>query len=208
MNFLTRASQQFTNYSRISLFPLLSSVSSRNFNVTSSLCCENIENPEEKVKEIDPEKDRTKIIPVETSIRYLKSSAYATTYGDQPVWVPYRRNFKGPYAPRKTRKTCIRDGIISTGNPCPICRDEYLVLDHRNVNLLKQFISEHTGDVSKINFNQQSSEFHIFSLLGFRIFQNWIVSEETFRIDGCGETCKRPWTPQIRCSIQRLLRIL
>jgi small subunit ribosomal protein S18b len=40
-----------------------------------------------------------------------------------------------------------RGGKISTGNPCPICRDEYLVLHHENVDLLKQFISPHTGEV-------------------------------------------------------------
>ncbi|CAB3231166.1 unnamed protein product [Arctia plantaginis] len=33
------------------------------------------------------------------------------------------------------------------GNPCPICRDEYLVLDHRNTQLLEQFISEYTGQI-------------------------------------------------------------
>lgn len=91
--------------------------------------------------------DRTRIIPVETSIRYLKSEAYQTTYGDQPVWVQYRRNHKGQIPPRKTRKTCIRQGQISTGSPCPICRDEYLVLDPRNTDLLKQFISEYTGQI-------------------------------------------------------------
>lgn len=37
--------------------------------------------------------------------------------------------------------------MISTGNPCPICRDEYLILDHKNPGLLKQFISEQNGDV-------------------------------------------------------------
>lgn len=92
-------------------------------------------------------KDRTKQIPVETSIRYLNSSAYKQTYGDHLVWEQYRRNHKGPFPPRKTRKTCIRHGMITTGNPCPICRDEYLVLDHRNIELLKQFISPQTGQV-------------------------------------------------------------
>ncbi|XP_055386059.1 28S ribosomal protein S18b, mitochondrial [Condylostylus longicornis] len=101
-----------------------------------------------KVKnEKDIKADRTKLIPVEQSIRYLKSAAYQETYGTSNVWEQYRRNHKGMYAPRKTRKMCIRGGKISTGNPCPICRDEYLVLDHRNVDLLKQFISEHTGEV-------------------------------------------------------------
>lgn len=96
---------------------------------------------------IDPAKDRTKPVPVETSIRYLNSNAYQQTYGEKAVWSSYRRNHKGGFAPRNTRKSCVRNGIISTGNPCPICRDEYLVLDHRNINLLKQFISKYTGQV-------------------------------------------------------------
>ncbi|KAJ9595969.1 hypothetical protein L9F63_012862, partial [Diploptera punctata] len=95
----------------------------------------------------DPSIDRTIEIPVETSIRYLKSEAYKTTYGNNPVWTQYRRNHKGAFPPKKTRKTCIRGGAISTGSPCPICRDEYLVLDHQNVDLLKQFVSPHTGAV-------------------------------------------------------------
>ncbi|CAG9567023.1 unnamed protein product [Danaus chrysippus] len=102
---------------------------------------------EEQQKPIDPTKDRTKIIPLETSIRYLQSDAYKTTYGDKPVWFLYRRNHKGGFAPRKTRRTCIRNGIISTGNPCPVCRDEYLILDPKNVSLLEQFISEYTGQI-------------------------------------------------------------
>ncbi|CAH1396656.1 unnamed protein product [Nezara viridula] len=95
----------------------------------------------------DPSKDRTKVIPVETSIRYIQSKAYAETYGGDPVWKLYRRNHKGSLAPRKTRKTCIRQGVISTGNPCPICRDEYLVLDAKNTKLLEQFISPFTGEI-------------------------------------------------------------
>jgi small subunit ribosomal protein S18b len=98
-------------------------------------------------KELDPRIDRTRIIPVETSIKYIKSAAYKETYGDQPVWVPYRRNFKGQIPPKKTRKTCIRSGKISTGNPCPVCRDEYLILHPNNTELLKQFISPQTGEV-------------------------------------------------------------
>ncbi|KAH8353682.1 hypothetical protein KR084_012661 [Drosophila pseudotakahashii] len=106
----------------------------------------------------DP-KDRSKAIPVETSMRYLKSAAYKQTYGEDFVWTQYRRNHKGMYAPRKTRKTCIRQNRISTGNPCPICRDEYLVLDYRNTELLEQFISPHSGDVlsySKTGLCQKS----------------------------------------------------
>ena len=54
----------------------------------------------------------------------------------------------------------FRQGRISTGSPCPICRDEYLVLDYRylscknfvisfhlfrNVKLLQHFIDPYTG---------------------------------------------------------------
>ncbi|XP_042868051.1 28S ribosomal protein S18b, mitochondrial-like [Penaeus japonicus] len=97
--------------------------------------------------ERDPLKDRSKVIPVETSMKYLNSDAYKTTYGTDPVWKKYRRNFKGAFAPRKTRKTCIRKNMLSTGNPCPICRDEYLVLDYRNVELLTQFVSPFNGEI-------------------------------------------------------------
>lgn len=90
-------------------------------------------------------KDRSNPVPVETSIRYINSDAYKITYGTDPVWTQYRRNHKGALPPRKTRKTCIRQNVISTGNPCPICRDEYLVLNENNTELLKQFISPHTG---------------------------------------------------------------
>ncbi|XP_043263090.1 28S ribosomal protein S18b, mitochondrial [Colletes gigas] len=99
------------------------------------------------VKEVPPHKDRSKIIPVETSIRYMQSDAYKQTYGNDPVWKLYRRNHKGGIPPQKTRKTCIRKSVISAGNPCPICRDEYLVVDFVNVNLLKQFISDYNGEI-------------------------------------------------------------
>lgn len=107
---------------------------------------ENITSAITENKPIDP-KDRSKVIPVETSIKYLKSSAYQETYGNEPVWSQYRRNFKGAFPPKKTRRTCIRKQVISTGNPCPICRDEFLVLSEKNPDLLKQFISPQTGGV-------------------------------------------------------------
>ncbi|XP_070156089.1 small ribosomal subunit protein mS40 [Polyergus mexicanus] len=94
------------------------------------------------------------IVSVETSIKYMDSDAYKQTYGDNLVWKLYRRNYKGQRAPRKTRKTCVRGGIISTGNPCPICRDEYLVFDHRNVKLLEQFISKYNGEI--LSYSQTS----------------------------------------------------
>ncbi|XP_039764720.1 28S ribosomal protein S18b, mitochondrial [Pararge aegeria] len=114
---------------------------------TIRLYSDQADESEEQQKAIDPLKDRTKLIPVENSIKYLNSKAYKETYGENPVWFLYRRNHRGGFAPRKTRRTCIRNGIISTGNPCPICRDEYLILDPRNTKLLEQFISEYTGQI-------------------------------------------------------------
>uniref|UniRef100_A0A1E1X9E0 Small ribosomal subunit protein mS40 n=1 Tax=Amblyomma aureolatum TaxID=187763 RepID=A0A1E1X9E0_9ACAR len=87
--------------------------------------------------------------PPELSIQYLESKAYKETYGDYPVWTMYRRNFKGQFPPRKTRRNCIKQGMIATGNPCPLCRDEYLVVHHTNTKLLTQFISPHTGKTLK-----------------------------------------------------------
>ncbi|GAB1603095.1 28S ribosomal protein S18b, mitochondrial-like isoform X1 [Argonauta hians] len=90
----------------------------------------------QKIKRVSPE----------TSIRYLESDAFKATYGDNLVWELYRRNYKGQYAP-PTRKKCIRAEYLATGNPCPICRDEYLVLHHTNIKLLQQFISPNSGEI-------------------------------------------------------------
>lgn len=72
---------------------------------------------------------------------------------EKPIWAYYRRNFKGQKPPMKTRKKCIRgkgESQIVSGNPCPICRlylaGEYK-LNHKDVDLLSQFISPHTGEV-------------------------------------------------------------
>lgn len=92
----------------------------------------------------DP-KDRSREIPVETSMEYLKSDGYRQTYGDKKVWELYRRNFAKGRTWVQTRKTCIRQGKLATGNPCPICRDEYLVVDYRNLALIHQFIDEYSG---------------------------------------------------------------
>jgi len=96
-------------------------------------------------KYYDP-KDRTRVISVDLSIKYMESLAYRTTYGSDPVWRHYRRNMKGGnlYIP-KTRETCIRWGRVETASPCPICRDQYLVVDYRNVALLQQFLDPYSG---------------------------------------------------------------
>lgn len=51
-------------------------------------------------------------------------------------------------------------GKIDTGSPCPICRDEYLVLDYRNTGLLKQFISPYTGEIIKWNVTNLCQRAH------------------------------------------------
>lgn len=134
----------------------------RQFSLSSFRLCEaneseNAETEEKEEEEVKlhklyrkyagTQRDRTKVIPVETSIEYLQSPAYKSTYGDRKVWELYRRIHKGQLPKSKTRKTCIRGGVIAVGSPCPICRDEYLVLNYQNLVLLKQFISPHTGEV-------------------------------------------------------------
>ena len=177
MNFITRVS----HLARAKLFPLTSNSFLRNFSVTPARHCEVVKNPEgaevAKEKIVDTSIDRSSKIPPETSIRYLKSNAYQQTYGEKPVWVQYRRNHKGHHPPRKTRKTCIRANVIATGNPCPICRDEYLVLDYNNVDLLKQFISPYTGEVRKDSFDFYYHLEFTFCFSGFELREDWIVSK-------------------------------
>lgn len=122
---------------------------------TARLCQENVNSEEEGEDKVHPwlkkwvgtERDRTKIIPVEKSIEYMQSAAYQSTYGDKKVWQLYRRVHKGQFARRNNRRSCISHQVVTIGSPCPVCRDEYLVLDYRNLELLKQFISPHTGEV-------------------------------------------------------------
>lgn len=92
--------------------------------------------------------DRRIKVDYKDSINYLKSQAYQKTYGDNKVWQLYRRNHKGPIAPKNTRLSCINDeGFVATSYPCPICRDEYLVLHEDNTDLLIQFINHYTGKI-------------------------------------------------------------
>ncbi|XP_025421796.1 28S ribosomal protein S18b, mitochondrial [Sipha flava] len=123
-------------------------------------------------KQVSP-KDRSTIIPVETSIKYLKSEAYKITYGDNEVWKEYRRNHKGSIPPKKTRKMCIRANMIATGNPCPICRDEYLVLDYRNVDLLKQFISPYSGKLLSYSLTGLCQKQHEKLIIAVQKAKDW-----------------------------------
>ncbi|TRY61603.1 hypothetical protein TCAL_07454 [Tigriopus californicus] len=90
---------------------------------------------------------RLRDIPVEISMKYMESAAYQETYGEAKVWELYRRNYANGRTYQPTRKNCIRGGKIANGNPCPICRDEYLVVDHQNLKLLNQFVSDYSGEI-------------------------------------------------------------
>lgn len=83
---------------------------------------------------------------VETSIQYINSEAFKAAYGNtKHLWELYIRNFKGRLPKQHTRKECIINERYIIGNPCPICRDPYLVVNYRNVNLLQHFVSPYTG---------------------------------------------------------------
>lgn len=86
------------------------------------------------------------------SLMYMNSEAYKKTYKGYLVWEIYKRNHKGQYASENTRDNCINSsGFLDTSYPCPICRDEYLVLHPENPQLLKQFIDPNTGATIKPN---------------------------------------------------------
>lgn len=98
---------------------------------------------------------------VETSIKYLQSEAFEKAYGNKLIWEWYIRNFKGRFPKSYTRKECVINELYATGNPCPICRDPFLVVNYKNVELLKQFVSPHSGylyPTSKTNVCRKQHE--------------------------------------------------
>jgi small subunit ribosomal protein S18b len=90
------------------------------------------------------------VTDIDTSLRYMESDAYKTVYGNEPVWKNYVRNRTKQRFPHYTRDFCAEEGLYIRGNPCPICRDEYLLLDYRNIKLLKQFVNDHTGEIEPV----------------------------------------------------------
>ncbi|CAF2359458.1 unnamed protein product [Rotaria sp. Silwood2] len=90
------------------------------------------------------------VTDIETSLRYMESDAYKTVYGDESVWKNYVRNRIKQRFPHYTRDFCVEEGLYIRGNPCPVCRDEYLLLDYRNIKLLKQFVNDHTGEIEPV----------------------------------------------------------
>lgn len=101
-----------------------------------------------KVNLFDLNFDRRIKIDYKNSIKYMDSEAYKKTYQGNLIWKLYRRNHKAQFPSDNTRHSCINeDGFVSTSYPCPICRDEYLVLHHENKKLIEQFIDPHTGQI-------------------------------------------------------------
>lgn len=176
------ATQQVTALNYKAITPIVSNQQWRSFSITSRALCESDPNAEdeaeeEETNEDDPnnensalykkinrlwskyrgtDRDRSRIISPEESIRYIKSSAFKLTYGDKLPWELYRRIHKGQFPKARTRRSCIRHNVIAVGSPCPVCRDEYLVLHHTNVDLLQMFVSPHTGKVALISYFMQN----------------------------------------------------
>ena len=102
-------------------------------------------------RRLNDSRDRTRKIPLETSLAYMESAGYKETYGDKKIWELYRRNFPNTTNPNaRTRRKCIVFGRVQGGNPCPICRDEYLVVDYRNIKLLRQFLGDYNRQIVSV----------------------------------------------------------
>ena len=92
--------------------------------------------------------DRRIKVDYKESLKYLDSETYKKVYGNKFVWQLYKRNFKSITPSENSRPNCVgKDGFLMTSHPCPICRDEFLVLHPENVKLLKQFIDPYTGEI-------------------------------------------------------------
>lgn len=129
--------------------------SQRHFSLTLVKLSEEEEEEPAREKKAKTDRDRSTKHSVETSIEYLNSDAYQTTYGGKLVWDGYIRiNKRGANNKLAPRKSCIYGDAVTVASPCPVCRDEYLILDHRNIDLLKQFISPYTGRVIPMSFER------------------------------------------------------
>jgi len=87
-----------------------------------------------------------------TPTEYFDSSDFHERYEGRLVWKNYVRNKKGAIQKQKTRWHCMKELengelVMNTGSPCPLCRDEHLLLTYNNIPLLKQFIDEQTGEI-------------------------------------------------------------
>lgn len=158
-NYIISVNHSVNHFNRI---PKIITNNHRLFSLTTANLCDANAEEEEKEEVVDDThilwkryagtaRDRSRFIPVEQSIEYIKSPAFRSTYGDKKIWELYRRVHKGQLPKSRTRVSCIKQKVIATGSPCPVCRDEFLVLDYRNLDLLKMFISPNTGEVMQCN---------------------------------------------------------
>merc|ERR1719427_2455344 len=77
-------------------------------------------------------------------IEYFTSFEFEDRYKGNLLWWDYFRPHKGRIQKQRTRKSCIRHGKISTASPCPLCRDENLLISYKNVPLFNHFIDPYT----------------------------------------------------------------
>lgn len=78
--------------------------------------------------------------------QYFESNEYKERYGERLVWADFKRNHKGSRQKQLTRHACFFRGKMC-GNPCPLCRDDNILLNFRNFTLLHHFIDPHSGMV-------------------------------------------------------------
>lgn len=104
-----------------------------------------------KVNLFDLNFDRRIKVDYKDSMNYLESEAYQKTYQGAYVWQYHKRNYKGPLRNDGSRPNCVNEeGFLDTSYPCPICRDEYLVIHPENTKLISQFINPHTGTLMRV----------------------------------------------------------
>lgn len=146
---LVREVTGLSNYMTFTMIPLriLNNLCHNLLKVTKQVQFESLRNSS-KVNVYGMNFDRRIKVDYKDSINYMNSEAYKKTYQGHLIWKLYRRQQKGALPNKKTRSNCINEeGFISTSYPCPVCRDEYLVLHHENTKLLQQFINDHTGEI-------------------------------------------------------------
>lgn len=127
---------------------VLRKILSRNLDIHRHISISQVLTDSSKVNLFDLNFDRRIKVDYKDSIKYMNSEAYKKTYGENLVWQLYRRNHKATRPSKNTRLTCINDdGFVDTSYPCPICRDEYLVIHHENEKLISQFINPYTHEI-------------------------------------------------------------
>jgi len=104
--------------------------------------------PQKLVEPYDKEWDEYCDKHGHTPAEYFSSPDFEKRYGGMDyIWLDYYRPHKGRVQKQRTRRSCIKQGVIKTASPCPICRDPKILISYKNVPLLKNFIDPHTLDI-------------------------------------------------------------